>query len=355
MSDTIIAPEATGLVHVRHNTNYNIAPDAFVGVISALSSDQQEILSFWYFLGKERDWSLTKLAKACGVSSTTLSRVFRGDYGADVSKLCETLAKAKDNFAESVDNPDFIQTSLSKPMFEIFDRTRALRSISFMSGKMGTGKSTVSLEYKRLNNHGRTTYYRCEPGLTFVQFITEVARANGVSHKKQTHLRLREKLYTVHGAGARLFIIDEFHQLFLRREKKDVTPVMQCEFIRALFDLSGGAISIVSTNALKQHLLDNTDALSQLIDRGMEFELPDEPTSQDVQKFIKHFGLPQLTANQPEASSIIADIVKSSGLRKLTTHLKDGAATAAKRQERYTWNHFVDTFVDFKSLGKRRK
>ncbi len=220
---------------------------------------------------------------------------------------------------------------------------------------MGTGKSTNSLEYKRINNHGRTSYYRCEPGLTFLQFVTEIARAHGIVSKKQTHLRLREKLYTVHGAGSRLFIIDEFHQLFLRRGRNETTPILQCEFVRALHDMSGGGIAIVSTDALAEHLIDNKAALAQLLDRGtIRAALPDKPSAEDARTFIKSLGLPLLSDREPQASALIADILKSSGLRKLTLHLRDGAASAAKLGEQYTWAHFVATFENLQSLGKRR-
>jgi DNA transposition AAA+ family ATPase len=353
---TIIDPtQDSGLISAQHNTNYNISPDQFEAVISNLLDDQQDILRYWFFLGKERDLSLTKLAKLCGVSSTTLSRVFRGKYGAGLDDLCETLERARGTVKETVDNPDFIPTAISKQMFAVFDRTRELRTVSFMSGPMGTGKTVCAEEYKRLNNHGKTTYYRCEPGLTFVQFVTEIARACNVGGKKQTHLRLREKLYRVHGAGNRLLIIDEFHELFLKRGRNDATPVMQCEFIRALHDISGGAISIISTDALQQHLLDNSEALAQLLDRGtMNVKLPGKPTKDDLRLFIKRFGLPDPTGTYPEASEIIKDILTGSGLRKLTHHLRDGVKTANKLKEPFRWDHFVTAFKDINSMSKAR-
>jgi DNA transposition AAA+ family ATPase len=340
-----------------NNTNYNVAPDIFEGVIAQLPADQQDPLRFWYFLGKERGWSLNKLARVCGVSSTTLSRVFRGDYGADTSKLCANLAKARDSFGQAVENPDFIMTSMAKQMFRLFDRARALRTVQFMSGAMGTGKTTVAMEYKRLNNHGRTIYYRCEPGLTFVQFVAELARAHGISAKKQTHLRLREKLYTVLAAGNRLCIIDEFHQLFLRRERNDITPVLQCEFIRAAHDISGAGFGIISTDALEKHLIDNANALAQLMDRNSagRARLPDKPTKGDVAAFIRSYGLPELTDREPEAQVIVRDILAASGLRKLTLHLRDGKAVSVKAGKPYAWSHFVTAFEDIASLSKPSK
>lgn len=248
-------------------------------------------------------------------------------------------------------------TSLGREIFAICDRVRALHTVAILWGAMGIGKTTVLEEYKRRNNHGKTIYYRCEPGMTLVQFISSLAGACGIGYKsKQTQLRVREKLYALLGAGQRLVIIDELHQLFLRRESNDITPVLQCEFLRTVFDRAACGMVLTGTKALEKYMVDQKDALAQLLDRGtMPIHLPDKPTADDARMFVKSFGLPALTNAEPEASAIIADILKSSGLRKLTLHLRDGAATAAKRNEPYTWGHFCTAFEDLQSLGKRRR
>lgn len=337
-------------------TNYNIAPDQFETVITKLPHHQQDVIRWWYFLGKDRGWPLSQLAKACGSSSTTLSRVFRGEYGAELDNLCKSLTKARESFHETVDNPEFIMTSLAKEMFAINDRVRALRTVAILYGAMGIGKTTVQEEYKFRHNHGRTIYYRCEPGMTLVQFISSFAGACGINFKsKQTQLRIREKLYTLLAAGQRLVIIDELHQLFLRRPGADLTPVLQCEFLRTIYDKSKCGMVLIGTHALEGYMIDQKKVLAQLLDRGtMPIQLPDKPTAEDARAFVKHFGLPALTSSEPEAGSIIKDILTSSGLRKLTLHLRDGAATAAKRGEKYTWSHFCTAFEDLQSLGKRR-
>jgi DNA transposition AAA+ family ATPase len=353
----VIIEADTQLRPATANTNYNISPAEFEKVITNLIDEQQDILRWCYFLGKDRGWTLTQLAKAVGTSSTTLSRVFRGEYGAELTNLCESLAKARANLAESVDNPDFIMTSLGREIFAICDRVRALRTVAILWGAMGIGKTTVLEEYKRLNNHGKTIYFRCEPGMTLVQFITSLGNACGVGHKaKQTQLRTREKLYTLLAAGQRLLIIDELHQLFLRRPGADLTPVLQCEFLRTIYDKAGCGLVLTGTKALEKYMTDQKDALAQLLDRGtMPIHLPDKPTAEDARIFVKNFGLPPLTASEPEAAAIIKDILASAGLRKLTLHLRDGAATAAKRKEPYTWGHFCTAFEDLQSLGKRRR
>lgn len=348
-------PEIIAARPTTTNTNYNIAPDQFERVIAPLPEEQQDVLRWWYFLGKDRGWPLTQLAKASGVSSTTLSRVFRGEYGAGLDQLCAALAKARESFRDGVDNPEFIMTSLAKEIFAICDRVRALRTVAIVWGAMGIGKTAVLEEYQRRNNHGRTIYYRCEPGLTLVQFITSLGSACGVGFQgKQTQMRTREKIYTLLGAGQRLLVIDELHQLFLRREGRDIAAVLQCEFLRTVFDKAGCGMVLTGTNALEKYMTAEKDALAQLLDRGtMPIHLPGKPTKADAAAFMQNFGLPALSAGEPEASGIVKDILKASGLRKLTLHLRDGAATAAKCGESYAWRHFVTAFEDMQSLGRR--
>lgn len=346
------------LIPATNNTNYNISPDQFEIVISKLPEDQQDTLRFWYFLGKDRSWSLSALSRACGVSTTTLSRVFRGDYGAELTSLCASLEKARASYSESVENPEFIMTSLAKQMFQVFDSTRALHTVSFMLGVMGNGKTSNAMEYKARNNHGRTCYYRCEPGLTLAQFVTGVADACGLKFKgRRTQTLIREKTYSILSAGNRLLIIDEFHQLFLRRESRDITPVLQAEYLRAIHDISGAGISIISTDALSRHLIDNSEALAQLLDRGPMgiIKLPAKPTGEDVKAFIKNYGLCPLTDREPVAQAVVKDILQSSGLRKLVMYLRQGASYAKKIGEPYAWHHFTKAFEDIQSLNKARR
>lgn len=128
---------------------------------------------------------------------------------------------------------------------------------------------------------------------------------------------------------------------------------MQCEFLREVYDRSGCGMTLFGTKALEKHLLDQKDALAQMLDRGtMQITLPAKPSKSDVKQFIANYGLPDLSGQEPEASAIVADILQSSGLRKLTLHLRDGAATAAKCGEAYRWHHFVTAFQDIQSLSK---
>lgn len=345
--------EDNTLKHVNTGANYNISPDQFEKVIAELPEEQADILRWWYFHGKDNNYSLSQLATSCGTSSTTLSRIFRGNYGAELTSICEKLTKARETMGLRVDNPDFIETSLSRKMFGIFDRTRALCTVSLMWGDMGGGKTTCSEEYRRQNNHGRTCYVRCGARMNFAQFVVHVAKAIGVTTKNRGQAEVRYKIQSLLRSGQRLLIIDELHLLFIATRGN--TAVDICEFLRECYDVSGCGMVLIGTKVLKKEFLSGVhkEALAQLLDRGtIQVDLPSKPTAADARAFVKRYGLPPLDESEPEACAIIADLLKTSGLRKLTLHLRDGAAYALARRQPFAWSHFVQAFDDIQSLTK---
>jgi DNA transposition AAA+ family ATPase len=336
----------------RSTGSYGIASHNFETTLATYPESAHEILRYWFFLGKDRDWSLAKLQEATGVSTTTLSRVFRGVYGAEIESVIATLERARLTYAESVDNPDFIETSLARRLFATFDKTRALGNVSIVWGKMGIGKTAVATEYQRLNNHGKTLLVRFPAGATFAFFVAHVAKACGVATRSQSQLQQRQKIYQVLSAGKRLLIVDELHQAFLTTRSD--TAVKCCEFLREIIDVSNCGLVLMGTKLLQESVFSgpHKDALAQLVDRGtVQIPLPDKATKSDVKAFLANYGL-QFPHPEDPAAPILNDILVSHGLRKLTMHLRDGAAFARKRQEPYDWSHFLAAFQAIQSLSK---
>lgn len=336
-------------------TNLSISAHEFEAVITGTyNAETQQILRFWFFAAKDRSWSLGKLASVTGVSTTVLSRLFRGIYPVDSDNMTQKLAKAKENFHDSADNPDFIETSLSKRLFTIFDKTRALKNVSILWGPMGIGKTACINEYRRLNNHGGTLVLRFPAGATFAFFVSSLARITGVPTRWKSAFAQREDIIKVLSAGQRLLIIDELHQAFLTTRTD--TAVKCCELLREISDTAACGLALVGTELLEESVFrgPHKDALRQLVDRGtVQVPLPARATQKDYQKFLQYYGLdfPE-AASDPEAAAILTDIVKTAGLRKLTLHLRDGAAYAAKRDEAYQWPHFTAAFKAIQSLSK---
>lgn len=350
MKHTVIDTE---LAPAKAFQTFGIAVENFETAITAYSLDQQEIVRWWFYLAKERGWPLARLADATGVHSSTLSRVFRGIYQAEIDRVAATLVKAKEIFAEVSDNPEFIQTSLASRLFSAMDKTRALGNVTICWGPMGIGKTVCLEEYTRQNNHGKTRVVRFPAGCTFAYFVAHVATALGIAAHKTGQFANRQKIYQVMSAGKRLLIVDELHQAFLTCRAD--TAIKCCEFLREICDVSGCGLFLIGTEVLRKEIYQGAhkDALAQLIDRGtVQIPLPAKATKQDYQRFLAYYGLKLPGEHDPEAKDILEDIIKSAGLRKLTLHLRDGAAYAGKRGEIYEWRHFTAAFEAIQSLSK---
>lgn len=336
--------------------SYGIATHDFERVLAGYPGPADEVIRYWFYLGKERSWSLGKLAEATGVSTTVLSRLFRGVYPAGLESVVATLAKARDQFAEAVANPDFIETSLYKRMAAVYDKTRTMRSVSLMWGEIGIGKTECTEEYHRRNNHGFTQLVRFPAGATFAYFVAHVARAVGVSTRSQSQFHQRDKIIQTLSAGRRLLIVDEFHQAFLTT--RNDTAVRCCEFLREIADVARCGLALVGSLTLPEHIFrgPHKAALAQLVDRGtVQIPLPAKPTKPDIRAFLRNYGLTMPGDSEPEAAAILADILAATGLRKLALHLRDGAAYAARLSEPYTWQHFLSAFEALHSLAHPNK
>jgi DNA transposition AAA+ family ATPase len=330
------------------------SPDFENMIATRYDEAAQESLRFWFFAAKERNLSLSQLAQMTGLSSTVLSKLFRGVYDADPASALEQLRRARNTFHESAASPEFIETALSRRMFRIFDKTRALRNVSILWGPMGIGKTECVMEYQRRNNHGRTQVVRFPAGASFAYFVAHVARAVGVATRSQSQFHQREKIMQVLAAGQRLLIIDELHQAFLTTRTD--TAVRACEFLREISDVANCGLVLIGTELLEEQVFrgPHKEALRQLVDRGtVQVPLPAKASNKDHENFLQFYGLNLPDAGrEPKAAAILADIIRHAGLRKLTLHLRDGAAFAARKNEPYAWSHFVAAFEAIQSLSK---
>lgn len=352
---TLTRPEPTPAM-LAGNKGFGISTENLDGGLKAYTEEQQELLRFWYDLAHDRQWKLSELAKNCGLSKTTLSRIFRGVYGAEITSSIAILARAKDGLTDAVGNPDFIVTALARRMFQIFDKTRSLQTVTLMWGPKGIGKSTVELEYARRHNHGQTTYFRCPShGCTTYQFVAALAKAMRIAMRNSSTASMRDRIAAYLSRGNRLLIVDELHEIFLTCSPRDVVRI--CEWLRELYDTASCGLVLTGTDVLHREFFKgvHSDVLGQLVDRGtVQIELPGKPTQKDVVAFLSHYGL-RLPEVGTDAHRVLNDILAAHGLRKLTLHLRDGKAYALKCQEDYEWHHFSAAFTAIQSLSSSRR
>lgn len=337
------------------NKGFGVTTEQLDTTLADYDKADADVLRWWLDQAKDRNWKLTDLSRHTGVSTTVLSRVYRGIYNADTTKVMVRLATAKATFNESVENPDFISTSLSRHMFAMFDKTRALRNITIAWGPMGIGKTTIEKEYTRLHNHGQTYYHRCPGhGTTLCQFVTSLARSMRISTNGRSADTMRSDISQYLSRGNRLLIIDELHEVFRTCTARDIVRI--CEWLRELQgdDLFG--LVLTGTELLKHEFSGGkySDILAQLVDRGtLQIPLSGKPTKKDVLAFLRHYGLTFPEAGTTE-HQLLNDILTAHGLRKLTLHLRDGVAYSLRKDEAFTWDHFVAAHSAIQTLTKKR-
>ena len=342
-------------VHMLHaGRSLGITTPEFYDKIESYTEEQRDTLAFWFELGRDRNWGLSELSRQSGVSSTTITRLFRGIYEGDAAAQISKLAIARSNWSEVIGNPDFIMTSLARKMFEAFDKTRALRNVTIMWGAMGIGKTTIIAEYLRVHGHGQTFVVRCPGhGCSIYQFVSHVAKSMRVSMSNETIMSMREKIGTMLGKGNRILILDELHEIL--RTCNGQTIIRICEWLREMQEIAGCGLALTGTELLHKEFFHGVhkEVLAQLVDRGtVQIPLNAKPTKGDITAFLKHYGLAFPGEDEAEAAGLINDILRAAGLRKLTLHLRDGAAYANKRGESYTWEHFTSAFKAIQALSK---
>jgi len=355
MSTTAIQHPAPSAQMLRSGKSLGPTIEGFYDVIAdKYTPAQRDVLAFWFEHARDKSLGLAELHRITGVSSTTLTRLFRGIYEGSVESQIAKLSHAREHLVDAVDNPDFITTSLSRKMYAVFDKTRALRNVTIMWGAMGIGKSTVIREYQRTHNHGLTYAVRCPGyGCTAVQFMRHVAASMRIATGGHGSDYLRERILAMLSKGNRLLIIDELHQVF--RTCAPGAIVRICEWLREIQETADCGLALTGTELLRKEFFEGVHAsvLAQLVDRGtVQIPLGSKPTKGDIAAFLKNYQLDLPTGIHREADEIIQDIIRSNGLRKLTLHLRDGKAYANKREEDYTWDHFTAAFKDIQSLSK---
>jgi DNA transposition AAA+ family ATPase len=304
----------------------------------------------------DNDWSFSTAAAHSGLAASTLSRVFKGSYGARLERFGERLAQYRALVEDraGVANPDFCETRAAKDLFAVCRNTAAARTVSLVYGPMGWGKTTILSEFARRNNHGRTIYLRCPAALPLNGFLRHFVSTLGRSPNLGGLMDYREAIFRKLQGRATLLIVDELHEPFLTSRQD--TCVRICEFLREIHDVCRIGLVLCGTDALPDEMRNGKFAkgLQQLIDRGnLEYVIPKRLTDADKRMFFRHYGLPD--APTAEAASIIRDTLKIHSLRRLIFLLQDGGRLAAHRGEPYHWSHFVtahNILVELRNPGK---
>lgn len=349
--------QGTGEIQKRDNSNLNISGDTVKLALEELTrkgdctEDQRGTIWWFYAHCRDQGFDLKESAALISKDSTTVYRVFRGQYGASLENICQEIERYRKIYEERslIQNLEFVETSVWKIIDKVCTATFNSQTISRIYGDSQIGKTTCLEEYARRNNHGQTKLIRMPASAGVQLFMREVAEACFVSNHSCFE-KLRERVLNAIDDKT-LLIFDEMHQPFLSYQHGSTIKVF--EVIREIYDRKKCGIVLVGTNTLKKEFYTGSLApvFEQIRRRGtIEVDLKSRIPKDDLDKIARRFGLP---AAEGIALEVIRDMITRSGLGMYIKFLQSASVMANKQKRKLCWDHFVQAHDIMEKLSAR--
>lgn len=217
----------------------------------ALEAQTEEVqdaaVRLWEYARKE-NCGQTTLAHRMNISSSVISQFFNGTYAGNFENIAAHVA----TFFFRLEQQElyggirkFVDTSLSKALWTVAEKTRIIRRIQIIQGPEQVGKTRALDEYTHRNNSGRTIHVKVSGGRAgLADFVNNLCSQVGIPYTIKTaekRLRLRECLEICD-----LLIIDEMH---LVRQWPDKAQRDFWDYLRTdLFDDGSRGVLLIYTN-----------------------------------------------------------------------------------------------------------
>jgi DNA transposition AAA+ family ATPase len=306
---------------------------------------QADLVYWLYCYAADNNMQNGTVADRIGYDPSNISRIYKCTYTGNWEKVCEAIEKAKADIELSDERrkygeAGFVETTISRAIFEVCEATRMNQEISQVWGESQTGKSEALKRYTQLNNHGRTRYIELESGMSHQGFLRYVAEAcNAPLTGDVCTLKRAIKNAITENT---LLIFDEIHKPLLASGPSTKIKIM--DSIRDLNDKVKCGIILCGTNTLRTEFTVGSikDVLKQMDKRGViKCKCPDVLPVSDVWSFAASYGLDRPSQKSTEAV-IAARVNRTNGIGILIKFLRAGREYAGKRREPYGWQHFVE-------------
>ena len=302
----------------------------------------------------ENSLSLGELEVKTGISSTTISQIYRNKYPSDVSGIVSRIQ----SFFALLDKRsqsrqlDFVETKLSKNIWGICDNARTMQKINFIFGDSQVGKSKALKKYALDHNHGSTCYLEMPTGGLLTNFMAKLAEKLHMSaHQRRADLRRR----LIEAFDDRmLLVVDEAHQCLPINGYTTARSLQSIEFIREIFNEKECGVVICATKAFQSAM--NHGEWSSLLAQSkrrqfLTLELPNEPTREDLNAFSRAYGLPAAAA---QARELEKSIIATEALGYWLSVLRAGHEVASSKKQAMTWAHVLSAWSGILELqGKK--
>lgn len=324
-------------------------------VASGRCTQPQADLVWWFFCYCRENALSPKQASAALAlsqnSTTTISRLFRGTYGASLDSLAGRIERLKNTVEErgNANKNTFVPTSIARKVEEVCRAAWLSQSVAFVWGEPQTGKTFALEHYHRTHNHGQTKFLRIPAACNIQIAVAEIARACAVS-AEGNWARVRSRILKAVDEK-NLLIVDEAHQLFVTATDMQAKRVL--EFIREIRDRTDCGLVLCMTNMGRDIIQSSRLApvFKQLTHRGVvKLQLPDQAPLGDFLDIAEVAGL-----GAPDAGALetVRNIRVAGGIGIFCKYLQMARRLAENQDARPTWAHFQKAYDALVSLSRK--
>jgi DNA transposition AAA+ family ATPase len=191
--------------------------------------------------------SRTALVEFLQVDWTTVTRIWRGTYPADIGEFCRRLVHLRNRESLRA-GTQFVETVVTRRIWATCDIARTQNAIVLVVGRSGRSKSHAAREWQRRNNHGATVYCECQVAGGLRGLLETIARASGVgiNHPNSRLMDILERSFDYRHT----LLVDEVARLLPARSNS-ISPL---EFLRRLHDRCGCGLVLISTDVFPREM-----------------------------------------------------------------------------------------------------
>lgn len=237
-----------GFTGAARGDHINIGRSELLSGISGYTAEQQDLLMWMhgYCIDVMRG-SRSALVEWLKVDWTTVTRILRGVYGADIAQFCARVTQLRRK-AEIVGTTTFVETVVTRKIWNTCSIAREQNAIVMVVGRSGRSKTHAVREWQRRNNHGASIYCECQVAGGLRGLLETIARAAGVgvNHPNNRLMDLLERSFDYRHT----LIFDEVARLLPARSNS-ISPI---EYIRRLHDVCGCGVVLVSTDIFPREM-----------------------------------------------------------------------------------------------------
>jgi hypothetical protein len=311
--------------HTRRGDGINLTRGEVLAGISEYSKEHQaDLLWLHGYAADELGSSRSRLVESLRLDETTITRVWRGKYGASIDKIMERVRLYRRKVELTV-RKRFIPTLVTERIMRVCDTARDRQVMVMISGPTGRSKTWAIDEWRHRNNHGRAVYvYAPEVG-GFRRFLEEIAKSLNIACSRNNYAVINAIEASLDERN--VLVIDEVAHLYPSGRSSSLQSI---EFIRGLHDRCGCGVVLCSTDGFPGIIASGrwSQWFDQLLGRiELHLRIPQQFSRQEVAELLGGY------MDDPPSDLVLAarQIANKStrGCRDLFRHLDRAAQVAA--------------------------